>query len=121
MTTSPCGGIAASEDAVWVSSCFDDEKIIRIDPRSNELVGEFAIGGHNGGAVVVNGYPWFPVGNRLVRFNPATNEVDGVVEFADAFQGYGTAVGFDSVWVGSIGGRNLARVPLNALEDWATP
>ena len=68
-----------------------------------------------------NGYPWFPVGNRLVQFDPATNEVDGVVEFADAFQGYGTAIGFGSVWVGSVGGRTLARVPLDVLENWATP
>jgi len=121
VTTSPCGGIAATDDAVWVSSCFDDEKIVRIDPRTNAVVGEFPIGGHNGGPVVVNGYPWFPVGNRLVRINPGTNEVDGVVEFADAFQAFGTAVGFGSVWVGSIGGRNLARVPLDVLENWATP
>ena len=87
VATSPCGGIAATDDAVWVSSCFDDEKIIRIDPRTNKVVGEFSIGGHNGGPVVVNGYPWFPVGNRLVRFNPATNEVDGVVEFSRRLPG----------------------------------
>jgi virginiamycin B lyase len=121
VTTSPCGGITATDDAVWVSSCFDDEKVIRIDPRSNQVVGEFSVGGNNGGASVVNGYPWFPVGNRLIRFNPTTNEVDGVVEFADAFQGFGSAVGFGSVWVGGIGGRSLARVPLDVLEDWATP
>ena len=121
VTTSPCGGIASTVDAVWVSSCSDDEKIIRIDPRTNKVVGEFPIGGPNGGAVVVNGYPWFPVGNRLVRFNPATNEVDGVVEFIDAYQGYGTAVGFGSVWVGSVGGTRLARVPFDVLAEWATP
>ena len=121
VATSPCGGIAATDEAVWVSSCFDDEKIIRIDPRTNTVVGEFSIGGHNGGPVVVNGYPWFPVDNRLVRFNPTTNEVDGVVQFTDAFQGFGTAVGFGSVWVGGVGGRTLARVPLDVLENWATP
>lgn len=120
VVTLPCGPIAATVDAVWVSSCFEDEMIVRIDPRTNGVVGEFSIGGYNGAPVVVNGYPWFPVENRLVRFNPATNEVDGVVEFADEFHAYGTAVGFDSIWVGSVGGRNVARVPLDVLEDWAT-
>ena len=63
------------------------------------MVGEFSIGGQNGGAVMADGYPWFPVENRLVRLNPETNEVDGVVEFSVAYHGYGTAPGFGSVWM----------------------
>jgi hypothetical protein len=115
--TSPCGGIAATPDVVWVSSCFDDRVVVRIDPRTNEVVGEFPIGDHNGGAILVNGYPWFPVGGRLVRLDPATNAPDGVVQFADAFESYGTAVGFGSVWVGGSG--KVARIPLSVLEEWS--
>ncbi|MFL5725791.1 MAG: hypothetical protein ACJ77F_05585 [Chloroflexota bacterium] len=119
--TSPCGGIAATADAVWVSSCFDDKVVVRIDPRTNEVIGEFPIGGYNGGAILVDGYPWFPVGGRLVRLDPATNKADGVVQFADTFEGFGTAVGFGSVWVGDAPGGQVARIPLSVLENWVTP
>ena len=96
---SPCGGIALQSDAVWVSSCFDDHSAIRIDPRTNTLVAEIDIGGYNGVPVIVDGYPWFPVYNQLVRIDPATNRVDRIVKFARSaeFAAFGTAIGFDSV------------------------
>ena len=79
---SPCGGIGLQPDAVWVSSCFDDQTIMRIDPRTNTLAAEIDIGGYNGGPVLVDGYPWFPVYNQLVRIDPATNRIDRIVKFA---------------------------------------
>jgi len=116
-TKSPCGGIALQPDAVWVSSCFDDHYAIRIDPRTNELVAEIDIGGSNGGAVLVDGYPWFPRGNRLVRIDPATNRVDQIVEFTPkAFESFGATLGFDAIWVGGSDGR-IARVPIDALPS----
>ena len=115
--TSPCGGIAVQPDAVWVSSCYDDHFAVRVDPRTNRNVAEIDIGGHNGGAVVVDGYPWFPVANRLVRIDPATNRIDRIVEFAKAgFDGYGTVIGFDSVWVGDFNG-SVAKIPIALLEN----
>jgi YVTN family beta-propeller protein len=114
-TTSPCGGIALQPDAVWVSSCFDDHYAIHIDPRTDELVAEIDIRGHNGGAVLVDGYPWFPVGNRLVRIDPATDRIDQIVAFApDEFTSFGATLGFDAIWVGSSDGR-IARIPIEAL------
>ncbi len=59
----------AASRTVWVSSCFDDHAI-RIDPRTNTLVAEIDIGGYNGGPIIVDGYPWFPVYNQLVRIDP---------------------------------------------------
>jgi len=115
--TSPCGGIALQPDAVWVSSCFDDRMAVRIDPRSNTVVTEIDIGGHNGGPVLVDGYPWFPVGNLLVRIDPATNRIDRIVQFwkTPDFDAYGSTVAFDSVWVGGTG--RIARIPLAAVQD----
>ena len=116
-TTSPCGGIALQPDAVWISSCFDDRYAIHIDPRTNELVAHIDIGGSNGGAVLVDGYPWFPRGNRLVRIDPATDRIDQVVEFTPkAFESFGATLGFDAIWVGSSDGR-IARIPIDALPS----
>lgn len=112
-TVSPCGGIALAPDAVWVSTCFDDHKAIRIDPRTNTLVAEIDIGGRNGGPVLVDGYPWFPVYNQLVRIDPATNRIDRIVKFAPSaeFAAFGTTIGFDSVWIGAQTGR-VSRIPI---------
>ena len=118
VTKSPCGGIALQADAVWVSSCFDDHYAIHIDPRTNELVAEIDIRGFNGGAVLVDGYPWFPVGNRLVRIDPATDRIDQIVAFTpDEFTSFGATVGFDAIWVGSNGDGRIARIPLDALPS----
>jgi streptogramin lyase len=115
--TSPCGGIAVQAEAVWVSSCYDDHFAVRIDPRTNTNVAEIDIGGNNGGAVIIDGSPWFPVANRLVRIDPATNRIDRVVEFApDGFLGFGSAIGFDAVWIGGLEPGQVARIPLTSLE-----
>ena len=117
VTTSPCGGIALQPDAVWVSSCFDDHYAIHIDPRTNELVAEIDIRGRNGGAVLVDGDPWFPVGNRLVRIDPATDRIDQIVRFTPGeFTSFGATLGFDAIWVGSDDGR-IARIPLDELPS----
>ena len=68
---SPCGGIALQSDAVWVSSCFDGNSANPDrTPRTNTLVAEIDIGGYNGVPVLIDGYPWFPVYNQLVRIDP---------------------------------------------------
>jgi streptogramin lyase len=114
--TSPCGGIAAQSDAVWVSSCFDDHYAVRIDPRSNTNVAEIDLGGPNGGAIMVDGYPWFPVGNRLVRIDPATNRVDRIVQFTSSeFDSFGSTTGFGALWIGAIGGQ-IAKIPMGSLR-----
>ena len=116
-TKSPCGGIALQPDAVWISSCFDDHYAIHIDPRTNELVAEIDIRGHNGGAVLVDGYPWFPVGNRLVRIDPATDRIDQIVRFTPGeFSSFGATLAFDAIWVGSNDGQ-IARIPIDALPS----
>jgi hypothetical protein len=122
VTKSACGGIALQQDAVWVSTCFDDSFAIRIDPSANTLVAEIQVGGSNGGALLVDGVPWFPVGPRLVRINPATNAIDRVATFVDdgTFASFGSTAAFGYVWIGgnsgTLGGE-LFRVPLDALRD----
>jgi len=116
-TASPCGGIAVQPRAVWISSCFDDQFVVRIDPSTNRNVAEIDVGGNNGGAMIVDDYPWFPVANHLVRIDPATNRVDRIVEFTnEPFEGYGSAVGFNAAWIGGFNGF-VARVPIDALKD----
>jgi hypothetical protein len=100
-----------------VSSCFDDHFAVRIDPRINAVVAEIDIGGPNGGPILVDGYPWFPVYNQLIRIDPATNHIDRIVKFAKSaeFAAFGATVGFDAVWIGGQG--RIARIPIAALED----
>ena len=114
--SSACGGIALDPEDVWVSSCFDDHFAIRIDPRTNVLVAEIDIGGNNGRALMVDGYPWFPVGQRLVRIDPKTNRIDRFVEFARNFSAFGSTMGFGFVWIGDFAGY-VARFPVTALSD----
>ena len=119
---SPCGSIAAQADAVWVSTCADDHYAIRIDPHTNELVAEIDLGGRNGDVVLVDGYPWFPVGMRLVRIDPATNRVDRLVQLETdpKFGSSGATIAFESVWIGGADGVTKARViriPIDALRE----
>jgi YVTN family beta-propeller protein len=124
VSKSPCGGIALQPEAVWVSTCFDDRFAIRLDPRTNALVAEIDLRGHNGTPILVDGYPWFPVGMRLVRINPAMNRVDRIVKVVDEskFESFGATIAFGAAWIGGADGvtdPRVIRIPLEALR--ATP
>jgi YVTN family beta-propeller protein len=118
VTKSPCGGIAIEPDAVWVSSCYDDHFVIRIDALKNTLVAEIDIGGHNGGALLANGRVWIPTDIGLVLVARETNAIERVVTFTeDRFEAFGSAVGFGYAWIGSVDGSGIARIALSDLAD----
>ena len=123
----PCGGIAITADAVWVSSCAETKAIARIDPRSNRVVATIDLGSYAGDPFVVDGEVWFPVQDymapsgpvpaTLLHIDPATNQVDRALKVAE-YGGYsGTLVVGDSLWlVDEAGAGRIIRLPLSALR-----
>lgn len=111
----PCGGSTVAVDAVWVSTC-EAAFTLRVDPATNAVVAAIDVGGSNGEPVVVDGRPWVPVGNRLVRIDPATDRVDRILRIADGrFSGVATIDAFGSIWVGSADGR-IVRLAVEVLR-----
>jgi len=125
--TMPCGGLANTADAVWVSSCGETTVIARIDPRSNTVVATIDLGGHAGDAFVVDGDVWFPVEDHmgptgpvpgtLVRIDPATDRVDRALGIAAHFGAGSAVVVGDSLWVVDLSGDGrILRIPSSALR-----
>ena len=92
----------------------------RIDPATNRLVTTVDVGGWNYEPAVVDGAPWFPVydllsGNRrLVRIDPAQNDVTAAAELGRGPRFRGTVAAFGSLWVSTADGR-VTRLPLSAF------
>ena len=56
-------GLAVTDDAVWVTSVFDEE-LYRIDPATNEVVATYPIPSHVEGVRAAAGWLW------LTRYDP---------------------------------------------------
>lgn len=126
--TLPCGGIAMTSTAVWVSSCFEQATIARIDPTTNAVEATIDVGGYTGDPFVVNDGVWFPVVDdpaasggavpgMVVHIDPSTNRVDRALKVAATFSPAGTWVSSDSVWLVDNGGAGrLLRFPVSAFR-----
>ena len=128
---SPCGGVAATSDAIWVSGCHDATSVVRIDPKTNSVVATVEVGGYTDSPFAVADAPWFPVppfgAERLggiVRINPDTNRVDRALGLLPGFAGGGTSLTSDSAWIVDESGNRpiptgpstIVRIPLVALS-----
>ena len=102
------GLIGVGEGGVWVlNDATGSETLLRLDPRSGEVLSEIALG-HAGTEVAVGeGAVWVSSSDDglLLRVDPASEEV---VEIADLPQARFVAAGGGSVWVSY--GDGLARV-----------
>jgi YVTN family beta-propeller protein len=91
--------------AVWAGT-LDDQKLVRIDPRTNEITGAVTTGGTEAIAVGY-GSVWAPTGNfppTLAQIDPVTLALN-----SSANSGYrSVAVGEGSVW--TVGFQGLVRV-----------
>lgn len=66
--------VAVGDDAVWVST--DGERVVRIDPASDEVVAEIEVGGSAGALTAQGNGAWVAVdGVELFHIDGATNEV----------------------------------------------
>ncbi len=92
----------------------------RIDPATNRLVSIVDVGGFNYEPTVVDGALWFPVWDvlsgrgRVVRIDPAKNDVTAVADLGRGFRFRGTVAAFGSLWVSTADGR-VVRLPLSAF------
>jgi streptogramin lyase len=119
----PCGGLAISNDAAWVTSCSNGALMARVDATSNTVVATVDLHGHGQNPTVINGSPWVSVdgGNatagELVRIDPATNSVDRVLVLGTSFGGGGDiVVAAGSVWVLDGYNNSVIRLSLTAFE-----
>jgi hypothetical protein len=98
------GPVAVGEGAVWALAYFHDEaphqRLLRIDPGTNEVVAEILLPERTAGEVAVGfGSVWVSLyqqgeGGSLGRIDPQTNEL--VAETPGV--GHQVAVGEESVW-----------------------
>ena len=122
----PCGGFAMDEQAVWMPSCGDDKKLTRIDPKTNQDIATIDLGGYGMNPVLIAGAPWLVVTDtdpatgpsRIVRINPATNQIDREFSLGDMFKNSNTGLvlAFGSVWVGDWDNNQVLRLPLSAFN-----
>lgn len=122
---SACGGFTFTRDAVWMPSCADSTILVRIDPSANKVVAAIELDGYGGdAALVINDMPWFVVASRtgsgaarLVRINPATNQIDRVLSLGETFTDGGLIVGAGSVWTTDWINDQVLRLPLAAFGE----
>jgi YVTN family beta-propeller protein len=115
-----CGGILATDAAVWATACHDSPMIGRIDPATNTEVAAVALDGYAQEPVTVNGDVWVAVGGtgspgELERIDPATNQVATRLSIDGLDDVSGSVVAADALWVGD-GTTKVFEIPLSELE-----
>jgi streptogramin lyase len=106
------GEIAVGEGAVWVAG-LDDEAVVRVDPRSGEVVKRIRFeDGIEGDLAVGAGYVWVvDESGRLLRIDPQTNAIAGRPLPAGTAGAYDMAVGAGAVWIaGSVDEDTVSRI-----------
>jgi YVTN family beta-propeller protein len=91
-------GVAAGEDAVWVTDQLDD-LVWRVDPARDRIVGAIKVGRDPQGVAVGAGGVWVAntVDGTVSRIDPRTNKVAATIPVGPGPQSI--AVGDRSVWV----------------------
>ncbi|MEO5941331.1 MAG: hypothetical protein ABIZ72_10010 [Candidatus Limnocylindrales bacterium] len=114
---SPCGGMAATTTAIWITSCDGSNFLTQIDPVTNKVVGTIDLANRGYGITVIGDRPWTaPNDGQIVRIDPASHAVDRVVSPGPAFKGGGDiVVGAGSVWVSDWSANRVLRLPLDAF------
>ena len=75
-------GLAVTDDAVWVTSVFDEE-LYRIDPATNQVVATYPIPSHVEGVTASGGWLWLSRydPNEVVRVDPETGALTARLVF----------------------------------------
>lgn len=117
----PCGGIAATDTAVWITGCHDTPDVVRIDPATNAVVADVGLGGYGADPIVIDGKVWVPVGGAgffhgLVRIDPATNRIDRRLPLAALADVEGSAVAGGELWIANAV-DTVVHLPLSELTS----
>jgi virginiamycin B lyase len=111
--------LAAAQDAVWVLTPADN-RVVRIDPATNEVVATITVGRASSGLAVGAGAVW--VSRRsdgtVVRIDPATNRVAATIPVGPAPGAMTVAGGV--VWV-ALPERGLGRIDPASNQSSTVP
>jgi YVTN family beta-propeller protein len=100
--------LAAAEDAVWVLTPADN-RVVRIDPATNQVAATIGVGRAPGAVTVAGGVVWVALPERgLGRIDPAGNR-STVVDVPRCCDG-ALAAGEGALWVANHGDGTLVRV-----------
>ena len=112
-------GIILGLGSIWASSS-DEKTMSRIDPVTHAVVATIGLPSHPSGSAIAGGSVWVTVGPQrgacertsyLVRINPASNEVDGILNVPCA----GSPVSDGArLWVNSLEGEAVSIVRVDA-------
>jgi len=116
----PCGGIAVSAAAVWVSGCIELKTVARIDPRTNTVASILDVGGvtdqpaADGNTVwlVASGNPYDSptLTGYLLRLR-ANDTVATRYRLGKGVITGGATVAFGAIWVADFDHRRVLRIP----------
>jgi DNA-binding beta-propeller fold protein YncE len=115
---SPCGGLAASSSAIWITSCDGSTLVTQIDPATNTVVGTIDLGGNGYTFAIVADRPWIsPTEGQIVRLDPVTHAVDRVIAPGPKFSSGGgdVLVAAGSLWVMDWASNRVLRLPIAAF------
>lgn len=103
--------VALGEDAVWITlaNTPDSGEVVRVDPRTNEIVARIAVSGDPRDLVIEGGSVWvfaLGQGGALHRIDARTNELAATLLQGQIYSSSGVnsppilAAGFGHVWIG---------------------
>jgi streptogramin lyase len=115
---SPCGGLAATSTAIWVTSCDGSNLVTQIDPETNTVVDYIDVGGRAYVFAIVADRPWIsPTEGQIVRLDPVSHAVDRVVAPGPDFASGGgdVVVAAGSMWIVDWAADRVLRLPIEAF------
>ncbi|MGO4599733.1 hypothetical protein [Terrabacter sp. 2RAF25] len=119
----PCGGVAATSRAIWVSECLDGNHVGRIDPRTNTATTVMDTGGRVIWMAGDHDTVWFVTGGDPDYSPNAPGYLvhvgdDGTYlhryTLGDGFTSGSVVIAFGSLWVSSSHKPLILRIPLPA-------
>ena len=117
----PCGGLAATSRAIWVSECLDGTHVGRIDPRTNTVTKVLDTGGKVIWMAAERDTVWFVTGGDPDYSPDAPGYLvqlrdDGTYlrryTLGDGFTSGSVAIAFGSIWVTSSNKPVVLRIAL---------
>lgn len=104
------GGIACSDDAVWMTTGTAGDKLVRIDPKTNAVVAEVKVAEGSHTTDFGEGAVWVTSGKGSVvtRVDPKTNQVTDVIETGP--QPRFLTVGEGFVWTLNQGDGTVSKI-----------
>ncbi len=114
------GGIACSKDAVWMASGNDGDKVVRIDPKKNQVAAEVNVPPGSHTVDFGEGAVWVTQskGNLLTRIDPKSNKVTDKIEVGPGPRFLTVGEGF--VWTLNQGDGTVSKVDPKTRKVVAT-